>query len=421
MEIGKLIKYHRTRQEMTQKELAHGICSVSYLSKVENNSIDPSEDIIDALAGRLNISFTMMDGNEDELKDRIKSWYSIIKLGDKRQAKQEYLELKKMCDLPINIEIKHLFAVMKFIYEITFLPIKDCEETYTQLKEIEHFYEQETLYYFLKFESLYFYYNNNLEAAIRSLKRAEIEYKKIDINDIGLYYNLSIYYRKTYQIYQSFFYAYKALREAQLALDYHFLTKTQLLLAANFLRIGEYDEAKNILLKLLKSEQIQNKETNSLIYHNLGCVYFKQYDYEKAIHYLLTAIEYQALPQKNVDTYYVLALIYNGINDTFNLTACIKKGKEIAIKFNITKYIYKFSILEAQINNETFNANFAKKLKNEIIPFFRKTGERNELMRQLKLLGDMYYQNHKYKNAAQCFSEIHNLYINTFRLESFHE
>ncbi|WP_164493482.1 helix-turn-helix domain-containing protein [Terribacillus saccharophilus] len=36
MEIGPLIKLHRIKQSMTQEDLAAGIVSESYLSKIEN-------------------------------------------------------------------------------------------------------------------------------------------------------------------------------------------------------------------------------------------------------------------------------------------------------------------------------------------------------------------------------------------------
>lgn len=44
--IGKQVFYKRLQQKMTQEELCQGICSVSYLSKIENGKIEASEEIL---------------------------------------------------------------------------------------------------------------------------------------------------------------------------------------------------------------------------------------------------------------------------------------------------------------------------------------------------------------------------------------
>lgn len=53
--IGHIIKQERLNQNMKQISLARGICSTSYLSKIENNSTFPSVDITSLLLKRLNL------------------------------------------------------------------------------------------------------------------------------------------------------------------------------------------------------------------------------------------------------------------------------------------------------------------------------------------------------------------------------
>lgn len=54
--IGQIIKLYRYKQNMTQSELAEGICSVSHLSKIENGSKEANQDTINLLLERLGIS-----------------------------------------------------------------------------------------------------------------------------------------------------------------------------------------------------------------------------------------------------------------------------------------------------------------------------------------------------------------------------
>ncbi|MFZ0368814.1 MAG: helix-turn-helix transcriptional regulator, partial [Halobacillus sp.] len=63
---GSLIKQHRKFNNMTLEDLATGICSVSYLSKIEHNTINASEEIYRLLGERLNIKLNDINQDFDE-------------------------------------------------------------------------------------------------------------------------------------------------------------------------------------------------------------------------------------------------------------------------------------------------------------------------------------------------------------------
>ena len=58
---GALIRRERLARDWSLKGLAHGICAVSYLSKIERGEADPSPEIIGALLRRLGV-----DWHDDE-------------------------------------------------------------------------------------------------------------------------------------------------------------------------------------------------------------------------------------------------------------------------------------------------------------------------------------------------------------------
>ena len=64
MKVGHLIRAERIRQEMKQVVLAKGICTPSYLSKIERNLIAPSEEIITLLFNRLGIDIDKLQEND---------------------------------------------------------------------------------------------------------------------------------------------------------------------------------------------------------------------------------------------------------------------------------------------------------------------------------------------------------------------
>jgi len=63
--IGLLIKMSRIQQNMKQITLAKGICSTSYLSKIENNQTVPSEDVLHLLLNRLNLNYQDLSTAEE--------------------------------------------------------------------------------------------------------------------------------------------------------------------------------------------------------------------------------------------------------------------------------------------------------------------------------------------------------------------
>lgn len=55
--IGSIIKLNRMKQNMSQKSLAKGICVPSYLSRIENGELLPSEDVMSIIFSRLGLKF----------------------------------------------------------------------------------------------------------------------------------------------------------------------------------------------------------------------------------------------------------------------------------------------------------------------------------------------------------------------------
>jgi len=75
--IGSAIKFKRKEMNMTLEEGAEGICSVSYLSKLENNLIEPGVRFISSLIERFNLEDVFDQDYEQyqlhlrEIKDRL--------------------------------------------------------------------------------------------------------------------------------------------------------------------------------------------------------------------------------------------------------------------------------------------------------------------------------------------------------------
>ena len=54
--LGALISRERLRNDWSMEGLCKGICSVSYLSKIENGKAEPSQQILQLLLARLDLA-----------------------------------------------------------------------------------------------------------------------------------------------------------------------------------------------------------------------------------------------------------------------------------------------------------------------------------------------------------------------------
>lgn len=55
--IGSIIKLNRLNQNISQKTLSKGVCVASYLSRIENGDLIPSEEVISIIFNRLGLTF----------------------------------------------------------------------------------------------------------------------------------------------------------------------------------------------------------------------------------------------------------------------------------------------------------------------------------------------------------------------------
>ncbi len=71
LNIGTIIRERRKELELSQEDLADGVCAVSTLSRIESGTQLPSKNHLEALLERLGYSITMVDGYMDGVTLRI--------------------------------------------------------------------------------------------------------------------------------------------------------------------------------------------------------------------------------------------------------------------------------------------------------------------------------------------------------------
>ncbi|MBM7690739.1 transcriptional regulator with XRE-family HTH domain [Peribacillus deserti] len=107
LELGKTIKEIRKARKYTQKELADGICTQAYISKLESGFIIPSADFLYRISIRMGISMNDFFLNKDSIR---RDYFNDIDLFVRQKLKES--DFKAILDL-IEKEVKNPLLTSK--------------------------------------------------------------------------------------------------------------------------------------------------------------------------------------------------------------------------------------------------------------------------------------------------------------------
>ena len=177
--IGSMIKHQRTKMRMTLEEGSEGICSVSYLSKVENNMIVPSDKFLEDLVKRFELK-VISTQNEKKIEDFFNQ--IITSLFENKPLTYEHIDID---------QLSYQGKILSLIYKIDRLEFEKIKNDHDELLGyIKNFNDQEVLLYVLFTSIQYDHMNLHKEAFLLLEEVENIRYKNIYLHYLLLYYKL---------------------------------------------------------------------------------------------------------------------------------------------------------------------------------------------------------------------------------------
>ena len=269
------LKRKRIEKGMKLEEVASGICSVSYLSRIENNQSFPNEDNLKLLFERLDLNY-----NEIKRKRNFDVFDDLLK-NELCNNKDNMIAL--ISDIISSNAYSNIELDLFVLYES--ILAKNYEEArYVLLKQevnMELFNNKEMLFYIYLFARYLFETNQN--------KRAYAQIKvlnTIDMNDLfmkAIIYDLSIdvsFMMGEYEQVLKFYYLLNQNENSCLFANKMNLHKLKCLISdANF----NFNETINDFEKIRKVLDMDNTSIKNTYYHYLGFVYYKNNMYQEAI------------------------------------------------------------------------------------------------------------------------------------------
>ncbi|MBL5766769.1 hypothetical protein B5V88_04035 [Heyndrickxia sporothermodurans] len=421
MNIGAIIKLNRINQNLTQEELADGIISISYLSKIENGKIEPNEEVIKLLCRKLGIQIN--NQIDDSTKVICNEWFHLLLTSSNiEEIKQKYQEVNEVSKTIHDSELQLLIKIHMIRYYLKIGETTKALEQINNLKDVSGTFNNLQKYYWYKFNGNYYSIIEEENDALRNYTLSEdllplLELKEDEIADI--LYSLAVTYSKHRLTSEAQSYANRALEYYRQVYNFSRCAECHLVLGICYRRINNHDKAvKNYQLAKQLAESTKNKKLILLTHLNMGYLYFVKGDTAKAIQHLDIIIN-----DEDASLHDRLLSITSIIGESYSSKNFIEAKKRITQGLswlndqNKDKYLpFYYEILTFKYLIYQEYENFEMLMVNKFIPYLKEQKDYAKLAEHAELLGKYFEDIHKYKNAATYYKLVNFSYkqINRF-------
>lgn len=414
MKIGKKILYYRKKKNLTQNDLAYGICSVPYLSKLENDKLIPSDEILTLLAKKLGYSVPFLLKEETNVvEEKLKKFSFYLDQRDISNIKKMHNEIKK---LMFHEEDPRLINKYK-IYQLQYFILINDEnlKSYdiSKFLLVEAYLNEKDQYIFYKTLGKYYYKINSLNDSLFYLKRAYlIMHQKLN-EDYDLLFQLSLVYSRLMNPSTALIYAQRALMGFESQVNYERALNCKLLLSIIYNDLHSPNEAKMILIKIL-NHNLSNflpENFEVKVYQNLGYSYFLLENYDKALMYFNKSYLQKKITSEKLNSLYMicLSLYHSNSYDFSDFHKYLSIGLSLSVSEKNKNYHYKFLVLKYFYSRKKASKPFINFLESKVLPEVFNNNDFNFLSITYKYLENYYRTNFQYKSALYFSQKLNEL------------
>ncbi|SDN74668.1 helix-turn-helix domain-containing protein [Alkalicoccus daliensis] len=402
---GKLLKYNRIKQRKKQEEICAGICSVSYYSKIENDKIEPADDLLMQLLERLHITKEELSNvDEKEIRLKLAAWHKSIIYEQVRTAEKYKGEITEQIDFFQNREIQLLHSLISIRYFILKKHERLIEDFIKRADSIssEELSEETRFYYFMIMGEAAGYYED-YEKAKRNMQTAcnminSLIMKKHVLEDFYLLMGKTVLETGDYTL------SIRLINKALTSFDQRYALlqsgRGRVILARALRLSGNFEDTAAELEKAEKiSGQIKNQQLLARMLQEQGELYAQQNEAMKAIqsfqqsyrlrtgrerlapiHGILMQFEIMNAPQD------IISWVNHGVETIQALRreqAYTQYEKKYELKF--LYYLYKYDGASSH--------KFEGEMKKTILPFFEEKQDMISLAYYYERMGEFYAAN----------------------------
>ncbi|SFE75666.1 Helix-turn-helix [Bacillus sp. OV194] len=408
---GKKIYFYRIKKGLTQKAACEGICSVSYLSKIENNSITASPEILQLLCERLDIETSYVSEEFiEQLKKEIFDWYQDIKYRNSEDAHLKFKEFQTQISQLNDLGLVNLFKIFSVRYYIYIDEYDKAKELLKQLSEVKKMYTTEMEFYIFQFTAHYEYLMDNYKTALYYYKKAYLLANKLNILDPDMIYQIASISSRLGYFSQALYYAKTALEAFNAEANYSKSLDCHITLGIAYSRLKDFEAAKSHYLIALNAATFNPalKIMIPNILHNMGHSYYQAEQYDEAISVLKES--FQKKKGKNTaGTICLIAYNFYKKNKIKETNQWIKKGYK-ATNEGINPTYIRLKTLEFKLLQQEQTEEYQQFIEEKAVPYLENKQDRLHLIEMYEELAIYYSNKFSYKNANHYYEKLNQLY-----------
>lgn len=402
MNEGKIIRFYREKNKLTQEQLGRGICSGTHLSKIERLHTEYAPEIITLLAERLGINIESELTKLNNLKKLLYHWQDVIimQLFDEMDLINQELEQEDLIQIS---DYKNLYKLLRVRYLLMHNLTQDALNIIYEIQKNEHklsSYEANLLQHVLGIYYLATHENLKAIQVLKSINESDYDNKEYT-------YHLAVAYHSIESPVMAYFYADKSRQFFKEINNYLRVIDAEMLMLIQVKDDGDFKESIQRFEKLIKSCELCNSPVRKArVLHNLAFEYFRRNNFELASRYYKDSMSIK----DNESGPYLLSLegyIRSSLNGSIltreELLEIAKDGLETAIKHKEKLYINLFNLLCYLIQDK--EQEYHQYLHDQALPMFKQFGFVYLIQRSKKELFN-YYIKLKQTNKALKMAEL---------------
>jgi HTH-type transcriptional regulator, quorum sensing regulator NprR len=303
MEIGKIIYYHRKNQCKTQEELCKGICSITHLSKIENNTKEANVDTLNLLCERLNISIETEERKFQDFKNEVDLFYDSMEKLHSTKAESIYNHLKNHQSYITCTNLVYLYELYEIRYHLFLNELDTAKEMLHNIMKHSRKFSQYERYLLDFLHAIYYFKREKFIDSLELLNKISELVEKFSDKVREYYYFKALVHSKLDHSTLAIHFGHKALTIFQETSNIYRVLHVKTIIAIHLINTCEYTKAKILLLELLDdADLIQDVAETARTLHNLGFLYESDKKPLLALDYYSKSLQ---LKQKHTPSYYL--------------------------------------------------------------------------------------------------------------------
>ncbi|WP_306975602.1 helix-turn-helix domain-containing protein [Alkalibacillus salilacus] len=411
--VSSFIQYHRTNQGLSQRDLTDGICSISYLSKIENDTIEPSQDLFNMLCERLGVSLESFNKMTNHaIEDEIMWLYKLISKKNFNEANSYYQSLKTQLTPFHHERIIHLFKLIELYY---FIETKDDRVNHYEtddLLQMEASFVEEKRYYFLKIKGVYYIHLAYPHQAILYLIDAEQVLTRYAMKDPDLYYLIAATYTRLSEPARSNHYCQIAKEQYINVFMYPRITDCYVMFGINYTLLQAFDIAERYFFQVLNSRPMMDSDhVTANVQYNIGFMYCEKQEWKQALNYLHQALSGFHSAFEKLHCVQMIAKAYHHLQENDEAMSYIECGKQLSSQTGDQKILCLLWLLEHQIYDTLHTTQFINEAEQYWLNYLVERGENRTLKQLYFFLSESLVNQNRHSEAITYYNKLMQLGI----------